>query len=178
MLAAGSTIWTGTAPTTVKPSTSDRTSYYLQLLIGRKFSERFSFQFSPMYLRRNMVDRPAEDFSLFALGGGARYKVSKRIAFTADYHHALSGIPATHTDPLSVGVDIETGGHVFQLHFTNAVGMNERAYITETTDKFFKGDIRFGFNLSRMFNIGGAKKRPGWNDKESAASGKKEKLGK
>lgn len=185
VLVAGSAIWTGASPTAVKPSTSDRTSHYLQLLIGRKFSERFSLQLSPMYLRRNMVDRPAEDFALFALGGGARFKVSNRIAFTADYHHALGGIPAANTDPLSLGVDIETGGHVFQLHFTNAVGMNERAYITETTDKFFKGDIRFGFNLSRMFRIGGAKGRPGWNDKESAApgsknkpaSGNKEKLG-
>ncbi|MBE7172149.1 MAG: hypothetical protein INR73_16295 [Williamsia sp.] len=183
VIAAGSTIWTGASPTSVKPSTSDRTSYYLQLLIGRKFSDRFSFQLSPMYLRRNMVDRPTEDFSLFALGGGARFKVSNRIAFTADYHHALSGIPSANTDPLSVGVDIETGGHVFQLHFTNAVGMNERAYITETTDKFFKGDVRFGFNLSRMFNVGG-KKGKGWNDKEKGAqsgrnktdSGKKEKL--
>lgn len=175
VLAAGSTIWTGASPTTVKPSTSDRTSYYLQLLIGRKFNERFSLQLSPMYLRRNMVDRPAEDFALFALGGGARYKVSQRIAFTIDYHHALSGIPAANTDPLSLGVDIETGGHVFQLHFTNAVGMNERAYITETTDQFFKGDIRFGFNLSRMFNIGG--RRKGWNDQEGAVQGKRDASG-
>lgn len=158
-LAAGSTIWTGPSATTVKPSTSDRTSYYLQLLIGRKFSEKFSLQLSPMFLRRNMVDRPLEEFSLFALGGGVRYKVSKRMAVTADYHHALSGIPAANTDPLSVGIDIETGGHVFQLHFTNAVGMNERAYITETTDRFFRGDIRFGFNLSRIFSVGGKRKR-------------------
>ena len=158
-LAAGSTIWTGPSVTTVKPGTSDRTSYYVQLLVGRKFSEKFSFQISPMYLKRNMVDRPVENFSLFAIGGGARYKISKRIAITADYHHALGGISAINTSPLSVGIDIETGGHVFQLHFTNAVGMNERAYITETTDKFFKGDIRFGFNLSRIFGVGGKRKR-------------------
>ena len=159
VLVAGTTIWTGPAPTAVKPSTSDRTSYYVQFLAGRKFSERFSFQISPLFLRRNLVDRPKEDFTLFAIGGGARYKVSKRIAFTADYHHAMGGIPSSNTDPLSLGIDIETGGHVFQLHFTNAAGMNERAYITETTDKFFKGDIRFGFNLSRMFHVGGKRKQ-------------------
>ncbi len=176
-LAAGSTIWTGVSPTSVKPSTSDRTSYYLQLLVGRKFNERFSFQLSPIFLRRNFVDRPAEDFNLFALGGGARFKISKRVAITADYHHALSGIPKANTDPLSVGIDIETGGHVFQLHFTNAVGMNERAYITETTDKFFKGDIRFGFNLSRIFRVG-SKGKSNWGGPDRGKVNGKESSGK
>src|SRR5438105_12066357 len=101
-----------------------------------------------------MVDNPDEDKTIFAIGGGARYKVSKRIAFTLDYHHPLNGIHAGNTDPLSIGIDIETGGHVFQLHFSNTQGMNERAYLTETQGKFFNGDIRFGFNLSRVFKLG------------------------
>lgn len=101
-----------------------------------------------------MVDRPVETNTLIALGGGARYKVSKRIAFTVDYHHALSGIQPSFANPLSVGMDIETGGHVFQLHFSNAAGMNERAYISETSNKFFDGEVRFGFNLSRIFKLG------------------------
>ena len=88
------------------------------------------------------------------MGGGARYKVSKRTALTLDYHHPFGKLAENYTDPLSVGVDIETGGHVFQLHFSNATGMNERAYITQTTGNFFKGDMRLGFNLSRMFKVG------------------------
>jgi hypothetical protein len=95
-----------------------------------------------------------DEKSIFALGGGARYKFTKRMAFTIDYHHVLNGLTDQNTDPLSMGIDIETGGHVFQLHFSNATGMNERAYITETYGDFFKGNIRFGFNLSRMFQIG------------------------
>lgn len=154
LLVAGTMIWTEQSSTPVKLNASDRTSYYLQMIAGRKFSENFSLQLSPVFLHRNSVDIPLEENTLFAIGGGLRYKVSKRIAFTADYHHALNGILAANTNPLSIGVDIETGGHVFQLHFSNAVGMNERAYITQTVDKFFNGDVRFGFNLSRVFNLG------------------------
>jgi hypothetical protein len=154
VVAAGTMVWTEQVFTSVKPSATDRTSYYVQLIAGRKFSESFSLQLSPILLHRNMVERPVEENTIIALGGGARYKISKRVAFTVDYHHPLSGVlPVTH-DPLSVGVDIETGGHVFQLQFSNSAGMNERAYLTETTDNFFNGDIHFGFNLSRIFKLG------------------------
>ncbi len=95
-----------------------------------------------------------EGFPPDALGIGGRLKLSKRVAFVADYHYVVSGLNKDiYKNPLSLGFDIETGGHVFQLHFSNATGTNERAYITETTGKFFKGDIRFGFNLSRMFSL-------------------------
>lgn len=135
-------------------SVADRTSHYVQVVIGRKFSQKFSLQLSPIYVHRNIVDYDDEGRNIFALGGGARFKVSKRMALTADYHHPLSGLHTGYHDPLSLGLDIETGGHVFQLHFSNTDGMNERAYITETTGKFFSGDIRFGFNLSRIFKLG------------------------
>lgn len=93
------------------------------------------------------------------MGGGARLKISKRMAITMDYHHPFGTLNAIYKDPLSVGIDIETGGHVFQLQFSNSIGMNERAYITQTTGNFFKGDIRFGFNLSRIFKTGKHKLR-------------------
>lgn len=153
LLALGAMWWTGQAFDTIKPKSSDRTSYYVQLIAGRKFSEFFSFQLSPILVHRNRVYNLNEENTVFALGAGARYKLSKRLAITVDYHHSLNELPSINTDPLSVGVDIETGGHVFQLHFSNAVGMNERAYITETTESFFNGDIRFGFNLSRIFTL-------------------------
>lgn len=135
-------------------SAADRTAHYIQVVIGRKFSEKFSFQLSPIYVHRNIVDYDDEGREVFALGAGARLKVSKRMAITADYHHPFSGLHSGYHDPLSVGLDIETGGHVFQLHFSNSDGMNERAYLTQTTGKFFSGDIRFGFNLSRIFKLG------------------------
>jgi len=88
------------------------------------------------------------------LGVGGRLKLSKRMALTWDYTHVLVGMPETgFYNPLSIGLDIETGGHVFQLHVTNATGMNERAFITETTGQWGKGQVRFGFNLSRTFQL-------------------------
>ena len=153
LIAVGSTIWTDTAGYG-KTNLTHRTAHYLQLIAGRKFSEKFSLQLSPILIHRNLIEIGDSDNDIFAIGGGTRFKVSKRIAITADYHHVMNGLTALNKDPLSVGIDIETGGHVFQLHFSNVVGMNERAYITQTTDDFFKGDIRFGFNLSRIFKIG------------------------
>ncbi|MFT3932703.1 MAG: DUF5777 family beta-barrel protein [Chitinophagaceae bacterium] len=130
-----------------------RSGYYYQAIFGRKFSSRFSMQLSPTLVHRNQV-AAADDNDIFAAGVGARYKFSKRMAFVVDYFYVVNGLP--HSDgsnPLSVGIDIETGGHVFQLHFSNTSGMNERAFITQTTNKWGKGDIQFGFNLSRVFNV-------------------------
>jgi hypothetical protein len=161
LVAAGAIAWTETGPADIKTDLADRSSYYVQLIAGRKFSERFSLQLSPVWLHRNRInDKRIEDNSIFTLGGGARYKISRMVAFTVDYHHPFGKLPDSHKDPLSVGVDIETGGHVFQLHFSNTIGMNERAYLMETTRSFFKGNIRFGFNLSRIFKLG-RKKMPG-----------------
>lgn len=131
----------------------DRSAYYVQMVVGRKFSPVFSFQLSPIVVH-TVTPVPGSDPTIFALGGGLRLKVSKRIAFTLDYHHPFGTLNPIYTDPVSIGIDIETGGHVFQLHFSNAIGMNERSYITQTTGDFLKGDIRFGFNLSRIFKIG------------------------
>lgn len=153
VVAGGWAVWTEESFAAVKPSFVDRCSYYVQLLAGRKFSPKFSMQLSPIFVRTNTPLGGGER-NLFAAGAGLRYKVGKRMALTLDYHPVLDGLSDNNTNPLSVGIDIETGGHVFQLHFSNATGMNERAYISETYGDFFKGDIRFGFNLSRMFQVG------------------------
>ena len=131
----------------------DRSGYYLQAIVGRKISQAFSLQLSPTWVHRNtVITGDAND--VYAVGVGARYKVSHRIALVVDYFYVANGYPHDRgSNPLSVGIDIETGGHVFQLHFSNSSGMNERAFITETTYKWGKGDIMFGFNLSRVFNI-------------------------
>jgi hypothetical protein len=153
LIAAGVSVWTEQSFATPKPTFSDRTAYYLQLIVGKKFTPKFSFQLSPIIVHSGSPVNIGDDKTIVALGGGGRVKVSKRTALTFDYHHPLGTLNAINTSPLSVGVDIETGGHVFQLQFSNATGMNERAYINQTYGKFFKGDIRFGFNLSRVFSI-------------------------
>ncbi len=154
LLAAGYIVTTIQSFAAVKPGFGDRSSYYVQLIAGRKFNKNFSMQLSPLLLHNNSTLNPTDDNTIFGLGGGLRYKVSKRIAIMLDYHHAFGQLDAAITDPLSVGVDIESGGHVFQLHFSNATGMNEKGYLTQTTGKFFEGGIRFGFNLSRIFHVG------------------------
>jgi len=134
-------------------SVSSRLGYYYQSIFGRKFSERFSLQLSPTFVHRNEVAADDEN-DIYALGIGTRFKLSKRIAFVVDYFPVLNRPEnLTTKDALSLGIDIETGGHVFQLHFSNAAGMNERAFITDTRDSWGKGEIRFGFNLSRVFTI-------------------------
>jgi hypothetical protein len=137
---------------------SSRLAYYHQVIVGRKFSDAFSLQVSPILVHRNLVTGADDENNTIALGLGGRLKLSKRIAFVVDYHPILSGREPNTKDPLSAGFDIETGGHVFQLHFSNSAGMNEKAFMTGTTDDFFKGDIRFGFNLSRVFQVGGRKR--------------------
>ncbi|MBI5856421.1 MAG: hypothetical protein HZB42_02125 [Sphingobacteriales bacterium] len=133
---------------------TSRLAYYFQAIIGRKFSESFTLQVAPTMVHKNLAVLEKDPNNIYALGIGGRIKLSKRIAFTWDYSHVFIGMPDSgYYHPLSVGFDIETGGHVFQLHFSNSTGMNERAFITETTANWGKGDIRFGFNLSRVFQI-------------------------
>lgn len=133
---------------------TSRLSYYFQGIIGRKFSEAFSLQISPTMVHSNLVAKAGQSNDLYSVGVGGRMKLSKRVAFTLDYFYLVNPAnPEITKNPLSAGFDIETGGHVFQLHFSNSAGMNERAFLQETTSEFFKGDIRFGFNLSRVFQI-------------------------
>lgn len=140
-------------------SFSSRVGYYYQAILGRKFNQRFSLQLTPTVVHRNEV-LLNDDNDTYALGIGSRFKLSKRVAFVVDYFYVFNGLPREQNyNPLSVGFDIETGGHVFQLHFSNASGMNERAFITETFNDWGKGDIQFGFNLSRVFTIGNKKNK-------------------
>ena len=133
---------------------SSRLAYYFQTIIGRKISEGFSLQFSPTLVHKNMVQLETDPNDIYSLGIGGRLKLSKRIAFTWDYFYVFnSSSDNIYHNPLSVGFDIETGGHVFQLHFSNATGMNEPTFITETTGDWAKGEVRFGFNLSRVFQL-------------------------
>lgn len=134
---------------------SSRLFYTHQLIIGRKFSEGTSIQLMPTYVHHNLVRLATESNNLFSIGIGGRQKLTKRISLNVEYYYQLPEYKLTgRTNSLSVGVDIETGGHVFQLHFTNSQGMTESNFISETTGKWGKGDIYFGFNISRVFTLG------------------------
>ena len=133
---------------------TSRLAYYHQVIIGRKFSEGISLQIAPTMVHKNLVANESDPNDIYGIGICVRIKLSQRIAFTWDYTHVIVGMPDSgYYHPLSIGFDIETGGHVFQLHFSNSTGMNEKAFITETTNKWGSGEIRFGFNLSRVFQI-------------------------
>ena len=132
----------------------DRWSYVSQLLIARKFSTNVSFQIMPTYVHRNAVNQAYELNDQYALGLGGRIKVTKSVALTSEYYLRLE----THENDqfyncLGLGIDIETGGHVFQLVMTNTRGLTERAFITETAGDFADGDIQFGFNVTRTFQL-------------------------
>lgn len=131
----------------------ERNAYTGQILIARKFNSNFSFQVAPTVIQRNLVATTDDDNLLIAVGLGARYKVSNRIAIVTEYYPQLSDKSDQFQNAFAVGVDIETGGHVFQLHFTNATQMNERGFIGETTENFWDGDIHYGFNITRVFDL-------------------------
>jgi len=133
---------------------SSRLYYTTQLIVGRKFSESLTLQLSPTMVHRNLVKTNAEKNDVFALGAAGRIKLSKRIALNAEYIYLLPNQVADGVkNSLSVGFDIETGGHVFQLHFTNSTSMIEKGFITETSNSWTDGGIHFGFNVSRVFTV-------------------------
>lgn len=139
---------------TLKVTGADRTFFTTQLLIGSKLNSHTSLQISPTYTHYNRVLLfTGGSNNLFSIGFLGRQRVSRRISLTAEYFVQTDHFNGTY-NPLSVGVDINTGGHVFQLHFTNSTGMNEHTFIHETTGSWGKGDIRWGFNISRIFHIG------------------------
>jgi hypothetical protein len=108
----------------------------------------------PSVLHRNLVPKAQDPNDLLAMGIGGRIKLSRRVSVNFDYHYVLNqNDSAGMHNPLSIGFDLETGGHVFQLHFTNSKGMNERAFLAATEYDWGKGDIFFGFNISRSFQI-------------------------
>lgn len=131
---------------------SHRINYTAQLLIAKKFSNAFSLQLMPTYLHHNLVATPNDVNDIFAIGIGGRIKITNRIAFTYEYHYNLPEMKSENTyDPLSVGFDIETGGHVFQLFLTNASATYDTGFISQTDSDWRNNEIRFGFNLLRVF---------------------------
>ncbi|WP_223827658.1 DUF5777 family beta-barrel protein [Hymenobacter armeniacus] len=139
---------------TAERSTASRLDYTYQVLLARKFSPSLSVQLMPTLIHRNYVALEGMQNDVYSIGAGLRQKLTKRLALTADYFYLLPGYVAdNYRNALGVGVDIETGGHVFQLHLTNSSGMVEKFFVPQTTGNFFDGDIFFGFTVARNFTV-------------------------
>ncbi len=132
---------------------SHRLTYTAQALVSRKFSEKLSLQLSPTLIHKNLTEVDDESNMQFVMVAGGRYKLSKRISLNMDYG-LVTNRPEelNYNNMLSIGLDIETGGHVFQLHFTNSRSMLEHSFLTEASGDWSEGDIHFGFNISRVFD--------------------------
>tara|TARA_R100000935_G_scaffold2632_4_gene7059 strand:+ start:6808 stop:7707 length:900 start_codon:yes stop_codon:yes gene_type:complete len=145
------------------PNQSDRISHFAQIIIARKFSSSFSFMINPGFLARSQVMDPEDSENMFVLGMGGRLKLTKRFSLIADYTWVNglgkpSNLDTKYYNPLGIGIEIETGGHVFSLNFQNAPYIIENNFIPNTQKSWEDGGVRFGFAISRNFYIG--KKRP------------------
>jgi len=135
-------------------------SYAYELVVARKFSDRFSMAITPSLVHFNLVDASDQPNDIVALGLGGRYKFTKRVSLNIEYFPQLirntrleSGQLIDNTNSLSIGFDIETGGHIFQLFFSNSRGVLDPQFIAQTSGEWQNGDIYFGFNISRVFTL-------------------------
>ncbi|RMF22344.1 MAG: hypothetical protein D6765_14380 [Bacteroidetes bacterium] len=157
------TAFASAALNTLRPSSPDRPipfqsrwAYTSQLLLARKFGPGFTLQLSPTFIHYNLVETRQDRNDVLALGAGARVQLTKNIALMVEYFHSLpEQLPEDRRPALALGFDINTGSHVFQLHFTNAQSMIEKGFIGETTGDWLAGDIQFGFNIARTFKLKG-----------------------
>ncbi len=139
---------------------TSRLSYAYQVIIARKFNSRFSLQLSPTMVHYNIVDKLADKNDLFAVALATRVKITKRISLELEYEYRINDYSVVkYYDAVGVGIDIETGGHVFQIFVTNCAGMIEPQVYGHNTSDWQNMELKIGFNISRMFVIGGKKKK-------------------
>jgi hypothetical protein len=136
-----------------------RLSYCTELILARKFGNVFSLQIAPTWVHKNLVPTPQDHNDLFSIGTGVSFRISDLVSLNGEYHYL---IPHQHlsntTNSISISCDIKIGQHVFQLFLTNSQANFEQAFITETTGKWYNGDIYFGFNIHRLFTLKNPKK--------------------
>jgi hypothetical protein len=131
-----------------------RLSYCTEIILARKFGTIFSLQLEPTWVHKNLVDTPEDHNDIWSLGGGFGFNLSEVVSITGEYHYLFEGQHLSGvTNSVAIGVDIKTAGHVFQLFLTNSQANFDQAFITETTGKWYNGDIYFGFNIHRSFEL-------------------------
>lgn len=146
---------------TLEWSDTDRTNYFTsrmsfvnQLLIAHKFKKIVSLQLMPTFIHYNLVETAEDDNDVWSIGAGGEFKVSEKIGISVEYYYLISKQTAEdYVNPFSIGVNFNTGGHVFQLYATNAAGIIEQHFIGRTTGEWLNGDIHIGFNISRSFTL-------------------------
>ena len=133
---------------------NNRLAFTSQLLVSRKFSNTFSGQLAGIFVHKNLYDELLDQKNIYLIGAGTRYKIAKRLSINLEYA-ARVNLPedtqSIYSNPLTVGLDIETGGHVFQLVFSNSQPMNDVAIFSNATGDWGKGSLYFGFNMYRVF---------------------------
>ena len=133
---------------------SSRMEYVHQLLIARKFGSRLSIQLMPTFIHRNLVPTIYDQNDVWAIGVGGRIKLTNRLAITAESYFLMPGQTLEqYWNSISVGIDLETGGHVFQIFLSNSRGLIEEQFIPETTGSWLRGDIHLSFNIHRTFQL-------------------------
>lgn len=134
---------------------SSRLSYCFEVMVARKFSTNFSLQIAPWIVHFNLAEHITDQNDVFGISGLFRMKITKRAALTAEYAYRINNYsPNTkYYDSMSIGYELETGGHVFQIHFTNSAGLVENQFFTHTESKWNNMGIRLGFNISRVFTL-------------------------
>jgi hypothetical protein len=138
---------------------SDRLSYCNQIMISRKFNSRFSFQLTGALVHFNLVEKITDMNDCFIIGGVTRFKFAKRQAITLEYGYRINKYSRdSYYDSFGIGYDLETGGHVFQLHVTNSFGLTENQYFMYTNKSWSNWGVRLGFNISRVFSLQGKQK--------------------
>ena len=137
-------------------SFQNRLVFTYQIFIARKIGDRFSIQLMPTWLHFNLVDTKEEPNDKIVLGAAAKFQLTKNVAFTSEYYYGFPNqFLSDKENSFSIGFDLNTGSHVFQLHFTNSAGMIEKQFIGETTGVWGNGDVQFGFNMVRTFKLKG-----------------------
>lgn len=137
----------------------ERISHFFQVILTRKFSPALSLMVNPGYLAGFHIEDPADKENFFVLGFGGRLKLTRMLSLIADYT-LVNGLDRPdnlvggYTNPLGVGLEIQTGGHVFSLNFQNAKFVTENNFIPNTRESWGDGEVRFGFSISRNFNLG------------------------
>ena len=136
------------------PKSTDRMSFCNQILISRKFNSRFSFELLGAMVHYNLVDAITDKNDCFVVGAVTRFKFTKRQAITLEYGYRVNKYSnAKNYDSFGIGYDLETGGHVFQVHLTNSFGITENQYFMHTNTAWKNWGIRLGFNISRVFSL-------------------------